>query len=226
MSHRTQAPALRREADERAFAAVKLEIKQCFVTHVMYYGGVEPVFNRVRPNREEAKVFVDDHIDELWAKVPIPDDLRTKYERLEDRLNPTRPRRGRRRKDEPKRNQLTCNALDTWHKRNGDRISNHQPASTKELAKLAGISTASVSRFFEEKFPGRGNRGYTAELRRGRFGVLLARWQDDLGRAWGTQGDLDSIAVDGEGHRARLPARPVKPRAGHSEYLDDALDQE
>jgi hypothetical protein len=93
MSHKTKAPSLAREADERAFAETKKEIIHRFVVHVRHYGGVDPIkgvvcpdSEKVRPTMEEARRYVDHHIDELWCKIPIPDELRYKYEELEDRL--------------------------------------------------------------------------------------------------------------------------------------------
>jgi hypothetical protein len=94
-------------------------------------------------------------------------------------------RTGRPRKGETDKQRLVIAALASHHKYEGRSVGNALPAKAKALAKLASnkhvtVSVATVSRFFKEKFPDRGYKGYYAACTRGMIGGLLANWQGDV----------------------------------------------
>ncbi|NUQ64368.1 MAG: hypothetical protein HUU20_18025 [Pirellulales bacterium] len=96
-------------------------------------------------------------------------------------------RTGRPRKDETDKSELLIDALAIHHQyESGGSIGNDEHATVRNLADLASdekrgvkVSIATVSRFFHEKFPGHGHKGYVVACRTKKIGSLLALWQGE-----------------------------------------------
>jgi hypothetical protein len=97
----------------------------------------------------------------------------------------SRRKTGRPRKGETDKERLVIAALTKHHDLEGRSVGNYEPAKTRTLAKLASskrvsVSVATVSRFFKQKFPDRGYKGYENACRNEKIGKLLAYWNGDL----------------------------------------------
>jgi hypothetical protein len=99
---------------------------------------------------------------------------------------PAKRRARRPRKGESDKHQLVLAALVKHHgyQLNGS-VEDYTPAKTAILAQLASgenvtVSPSTVSRFFKQKFPGRGYQGYYLACVNGQIAPRLALWQGEI----------------------------------------------
>lgn len=92
-------------------------------------------------------------------------------------------RAGRPSKEETPKDTLVLAALCLHHQYKDGSIGNATPIILKQFGRAGhGFSDATVSRFLEKKFPGRGYKGYVAacnQRARVSIGQLLAKWQGE-----------------------------------------------
>ena len=113
---------------------------------------------------------------------------------------------GRPGKGESDKGYLVIGALIKHHRyQPGGIVENYEPATTRDLAKLASgervkVSVATVSRLFKKKFPGRGYKGYVNACNRDakvNIGMFLALWQGDVAERYA------DLLPHESGHEAR-----------------------
>ncbi len=107
------------------------------------------------------------------------------YEQLADakdkpKETTKRKRTGRPRKEEKDGDTKVVAALAVYHQYEpGGSVGRYDAASLKDLAKLSGLSKATISRFFKSEFKD-GYEGYKAACLREEIGLLLAKWQGEM----------------------------------------------